>query len=119
MPRRKGMMVGKGKKGYHNVVPKDKVVHSQSAKGIKQPQRINISRNRLRGKYQINVENFGQVLTEVTAYAEALREEGFADAEKEEVENLYHLVVDDGIAKKCYCSEDNAPCGYCEAQFDV
>ena len=33
-------MVGKGKKGYHNVVPKDRVVHSQSAKGIKQPQRI-------------------------------------------------------------------------------
>ena len=33
-------MVGKGKKGYHNVVPKDKVVHSQSARGIKQPQRI-------------------------------------------------------------------------------
>ena len=40
MARRKGMMVGKGKKGYHNVVPKDKVVHSQSAKGRKQPQRI-------------------------------------------------------------------------------
>jgi len=40
MARRKGMMVGKGKKGYHNVVPKDKVVHSQSARGIKQPQRI-------------------------------------------------------------------------------
>jgi len=40
MARRKGMMVGKGKKGYHNVVPKDKIVHSQSAKGRKQPQRI-------------------------------------------------------------------------------
>jgi len=40
MARRKGMMVGKGKKGYHNVVPKDKVVHSQSAKGIKQPQKV-------------------------------------------------------------------------------
>ena len=35
-------MVGKGKKGYHNVVPKDKVVHSQSARGMKQPQRINM-----------------------------------------------------------------------------
>jgi len=42
MARRKGMMVGKGKKGYHNVIPKDKVVHSQSARGMKQPQRIPI-----------------------------------------------------------------------------
>jgi len=44
MARRKGMMVGKGKKGYHNVTGKDPMVHSQSAKGIKQPQRINIMR---------------------------------------------------------------------------
>jgi len=36
---RKGMMVGKGKKGYHNVIPTDKRVHSMSSKGIKQPQR--------------------------------------------------------------------------------
>jgi len=36
---RKGMMVGKGKKGYHNVIGKDPIVHSMSAKGIKQPQR--------------------------------------------------------------------------------
>jgi len=40
MTRRKGMMVGKGKKGYHNVMGKDPYVHSQSARGIKQPQRI-------------------------------------------------------------------------------
>jgi len=38
---RKGMMVGSGKQGYHNVVGRDSAVHSQSAKGIKQPQRIN------------------------------------------------------------------------------
>jgi len=37
---RKGMMVGKGKKGYHNVIGKDPIVHSMSAKGIKQPQRV-------------------------------------------------------------------------------
>ena len=34
------MMVGKGKKGYHNVIGKDPYVHSQSARGIKQPQRF-------------------------------------------------------------------------------
>jgi len=39
---RKGMMVGSGKKGYHNVVGRDPAVHSQSAKGIKQPQQVNI-----------------------------------------------------------------------------
>jgi len=38
--KRKGMMVGKGKKGYHNVISKDPMVHSQSARGIKQPQRL-------------------------------------------------------------------------------
>jgi len=37
------MMVGKGKKGYHNVMGKDPYVHSQSARGIKQPQRLSMS----------------------------------------------------------------------------
>jgi len=37
--RRKGMMKGRGR-GYKNVMGKDPYVHSQSAKGIKQPQRI-------------------------------------------------------------------------------
>jgi len=37
MVARKGMMVGKGS-GYKNVIGKDPMVHSQSAKGIKQPQ---------------------------------------------------------------------------------
>ena len=37
---RKGMMVGSGKRGYHNIIGKDPSVHSQSAQGIKQPQRI-------------------------------------------------------------------------------
>ena len=37
--RRKGLMKGNGK-GYKNVMGKDPMVHSQSAKGIKQPQRI-------------------------------------------------------------------------------
>jgi len=37
--RRKGLMKGKGK-GYKNVMGKDPYVHSQSARGIKQPQRI-------------------------------------------------------------------------------
>jgi hypothetical protein len=36
---RKGMMLGRGK-GYKNVVGKDPIVHRQSAKGIKQPQRM-------------------------------------------------------------------------------
>jgi len=39
---RKGMMKGSGKRGYHNKIGKDPMVHSQSAKGIKQPQRINV-----------------------------------------------------------------------------
>ena len=37
MARRKGMMKGRGR-GYKNVVGKDPLVHSQSAKGMKQPQ---------------------------------------------------------------------------------
>lgn len=36
---RKGMMLGQGK-GYRNVIGKDPKIHSQSAHGIKQPQRI-------------------------------------------------------------------------------
>jgi hypothetical protein len=39
---RKGMMVGTGKRGYHNVVGRDPAVHSQSAKGLKQPQNVNV-----------------------------------------------------------------------------
>lgn len=35
--RRKGLGKGKGM-GYKNLIPKDKVVHKQSAKGMKQPQ---------------------------------------------------------------------------------
>ncbi len=41
MARRKGMMVGSGKRGYHNIISKDPKVHSDSAKGRKQSQRIN------------------------------------------------------------------------------
>ena len=37
--RRKGMMKGKGR-GYKNVIGKDPYVHSQSARGIKQPQKV-------------------------------------------------------------------------------
>ncbi len=37
---RKGMGKGTGK-GYKNIISSDKKIHSQSAKGIKQPQRIN------------------------------------------------------------------------------
>ena len=61
MARRKGMMVGKGKKGYHNVIPTDKRVHSMSSRGIKQPQRINpnpILRNNLE-KYKGYTINYG------------------------------------------------------------
>jgi hypothetical protein len=36
---RKGMMKDSGKRGYHNIIGKDPMVHSQSAKGIKQPQK--------------------------------------------------------------------------------
>jgi len=38
--KRKGMMLGKGKRGYHNIIPKDPKVHSDSGRGIKQPQKI-------------------------------------------------------------------------------
>jgi hypothetical protein len=37
---RKGMMKGSGKRGYYNIIGKDPMVHSQSAKGICQPQRL-------------------------------------------------------------------------------
>lgn len=36
---RKGMMIGSGK-GYKNVMGKDPKVHSESAKGIKQPEKV-------------------------------------------------------------------------------
>jgi len=39
MAKRIGLGKGKGK-GYRNIVGKDPHVHSQSAKGIKQPQKI-------------------------------------------------------------------------------
>ena len=38
---RRGLGAGKGT-GYKNLIPKDPMVHSQSSKGIKQPQRVNI-----------------------------------------------------------------------------
>jgi len=44
---RKGMMKGKGR-GYKNVVGKDPVVHSQSARGMKQPQRVNELQTRIK-----------------------------------------------------------------------
>jgi hypothetical protein len=37
---RKGMLVGSGKRGYHNLIPKDPHVHSASAHGLKQPQNL-------------------------------------------------------------------------------
>ena len=42
MVTRKGMGKGRGK-GYSNITGKDPRVHSQSAKGIKQPQNIPMS----------------------------------------------------------------------------
>lgn len=38
---RRGLGKGRGK-GYHNITPKDPRVHSQSARGIKQPQNIGL-----------------------------------------------------------------------------
>jgi hypothetical protein len=38
---RKGMLVGSGKRGYKNIISNDPSVHSQSSKGIKQPQKVN------------------------------------------------------------------------------
>jgi hypothetical protein len=43
--QRKGMMVGSGRKGYYNIIGKDPMVHSLSAKGIKQPQRLGFGSN--------------------------------------------------------------------------
>lgn len=37
---RKGMMVGYGKKGYHNLLCNDPKIHSDASKGVKQPQRL-------------------------------------------------------------------------------
>ena len=52
--RRKGMMVGKGKKGYHNVIGKDPYVHSQSARGIKQPQKVRYIHESMKyGQYKV------------------------------------------------------------------
>ena len=77
MARRKGMMVGKGKKGYHNVVPKDKIVHSQSARGMKQPQRVpvnvknfiqnnpNITKDILKGRSKLDDIDFNDDAVEV------------------------------------------------------
>jgi len=39
--RRKGLGKGRGK-GYKNIMSRDPIVHSQSRKGIKQPQKINL-----------------------------------------------------------------------------
>lgn len=54
---RRGMGKGKGK-GYKNIIGKDPSVHAQSAKGIKQPQRIN---NRVSNPNQALVEKNGIV----------------------------------------------------------
>jgi hypothetical protein len=78
---RKGMMVGTGKRGYHNVIGRDPAVHSQSAKGIKQPQQVNIIPSISRKEWnetpkdyksiikgtphQLRIENGGTVLTPV------------------------------------------------------
>ena len=44
---RRGMGKGRGK-GYKNIAGKDPHVHSQSAKGMKQPQRVNELQTRIR-----------------------------------------------------------------------
>lgn len=50
---RKGMARGRGK-GYKNIIGTDKRVHSMSAKGIKQPQRINpILNNPKQERFQV------------------------------------------------------------------
>lgn len=51
MMQRKGMMVGSGRKGYYNVIGKDPMVHSLSAKGIKQPQRMLPIGTRVKAKF--------------------------------------------------------------------
>ena len=57
MAKRKGMGQGKGK-GYKNIIGKDPMVHSQSAKGVKQPQNINLSFMELKKK-GINLSSKG------------------------------------------------------------
>lgn len=60
---RKGMMLGRGK-GYKNVIGKDPHIHSQSAKGIKQPQFKNMNFMQLKKqgvflKYQGDADHDG------------------------------------------------------------
>lgn len=54
---RKGMMVGTGS-GYKNVVGKDPMVHSQSSKGIKQPQPLNIITPKKESPISLNGHNY-------------------------------------------------------------
>ena len=69
MAKRKGLGKGRGK-GYKNIIGKDPMVHSQSAKGRKQPQRVvtkrltphNLSTRQIKRKKEAD-ERFEQIYT--------------------------------------------------------
>jgi len=66
---RRGLGKGKGK-GYSNIAGRDPMVHSQSAKGIKQPQRVNVPISIKPKIPSVNLE---------PAEVEALEELGYED----------------------------------------
>jgi hypothetical protein len=61
MVRRKGMGKGTGK-GYKNMMCKDPMVHSQSAKGMKQPQKIEVFKLRKKPRQFIKNENIAETI---------------------------------------------------------
>ncbi len=57
MARRNGMGTGTGK-GYKNILGNDRTIHSQSARGIKQPQKVNVMNLRPKNDIRLNLLRF-------------------------------------------------------------
>jgi len=78
------MMVGSGKRGYHNIIGKDPKVHSDSARGRKQPQRVPqfITREpkRILKKIIIDLKTFDKIIK--------------AERQKERLENQGYKLID-------------------------
>lgn len=115
MTKRKGLGKGRGK-GYKNLIPKDKKVHADSAKGKKQPQKINYIPYANKGKSSDSGNSELRQEIEDALGEDFIREfaDDVSDSQIESVEEYYgndgtYLIkLEDGKEYRIFKDEDQA-----------
>lgn len=107
MTRRKGLGAGRGK-GYKNILPTDKRVHAQSARGVKQPQKVPAVNFMHKGKPLASISQDGLFAGEIKETKDLLAHEKGIDSK--DIKATFDVFYDgeDDWGRKVYVTEGGA-----------